>query len=204
MIDFIYFDLGKVILEFDHQVLCQNTAELAGISDERAKEILFESGLEEKYETGLLTCEEFHQQFCEVAGAHCGQEELMFAISDMFRPNQAMFPLIAQLRANGFPIGILSNTCKAHWDFVTARYTILQDFFSPHILSFEAKSMKPDGGIYRQALEKSKSFGDRIFFVDDKPENVQGAIDCGIDAVLYTSVNQLYSDLVDRGVLLNL
>ena len=39
--------------------------------------------------------------------------------------------------------------------------------------------------------------------VDDIDENVHGAIQCGIDAVRYSSVPQLVTDLRDRGVEFN-
>ena len=44
----------------------------------------------------------------------------------------------------------------------------------------------------------------RIFFIDDRQENVQGAIDAGIDAHLFTSVLDVYRLLEQRGVELNI
>jgi FMN phosphatase YigB (HAD superfamily) len=39
-----------------------------------------------------------------------------------------------------------------------------------------------------------------IFFVDDRPENVTGALEAGLDAVLYTSPACLAADLRRRGI----
>ena len=42
-----------------------------------------------------------------------------------------------------------------------------------------------------------------IFFVDDRPENVEGARQFGFDAIQYTAADALASALRDRGIQLN-
>jgi len=62
-IDFIYFDMGKVIFEFDHDIACRKIGELTGASSEQMKSIIFDSGLEDRYETGLLDSDQFYNSF---------------------------------------------------------------------------------------------------------------------------------------------
>ena len=203
-VDFIYFDLGKVILDFDHDIGCQSVSKVAGISPTQAKEAIFDSGLEDKFETGLVSSDEFYESFCQTTNSQPDKNALMRGISDIFVANIQMFPVITQLRAINFPMGILSNTCQAHWDFVFANYTVLQHFFSPMILSYEVNSMKPDSKIYDRAIEMAGCHVKNCFFVDDKPENVEGAIAAGMDAVLCRSVSELVDQLKTRGVEINL
>ena len=203
-IDFIYFDLGKVILDFDHHAGCRQVAEIAGVTPDQVDAALFGSGLEVRYETGLISCEAFHAAFCQSTGSGISQTDLLHSMSDIFTPNREIFPLIAQLGAVNFPIGILSNTCRAHWELVFNRYKILRDFFEPVILSYEVNSMKPDSKIYERAIELAGCGIRKCFFVDDRQDNVDGAISAGMDAVLYRSVPQLVVDLVGRGVNINL
>lgn len=127
-IDFIYFDMGKVIFEFDHDIACRKIAELTGSTAEKMKALIFESGLEDRYETGLIDCDQFYEEFLKEANVEIGKEDFLGAIADVFWPNQPMFPLIAQLRAQNFPIGLLSNTCRAHFEFICSRYLIMRDF----------------------------------------------------------------------------
>ena len=201
--EFIYFDLGKVIFEFDHQIACRALAKQTGLTPERVFESVFESGLEERYETGLVNCQEFHREFCKANNVEIPQDDFLHSIGDVFEPNRKIFGLIGQLSSRNYPIGILSNTCPAHWNFVFKRYTILKHFFPTTILSFEVNSMKPDPVIYQRAIEQAKCPAQNCFFVDDKQENVDGAIKAGMDAVLYTSVRQLVDDLESRGVQIN-
>ena len=203
-IDFIYFDLGKVILSFDHERGCRQVSSIADVPPEQVKKTIFDSGLQNQYETGLVTCDEFHAIFCRETSSHPGKRELLTALSDIFELNLEILPLIAQLRASSFPIGILSNTCHAHWDLVYERYTVLRQCFGPVILSFETNSMKPDSKIYERAIELAGCHVENCFFMDDKQENVDGAIAVGMDALLFRSVPQLLEALVARGVSINL
>ena len=80
------------------------------------------------------------------------------------------------------------------------RYPRLNDSFELHVTSFDARAMKPDPAIYRLAAERAGCALERVFFADDRPENVEGALACGVDAVLFTSTDRLAEDLRARGV----
>ena len=203
-IGYLYFDLGKVLFDFDHKIGCQQVAAISGCSAEQVNSILFESGFEDSFETGHLDATEFHKQFCEASGGSPSLAKFLNACSDIFNMNTPMMPVIGQLAAVGFPMGILSNTCSAHWDHVFKRFHFLQNSFQDYILSFESKSMKPDQKIYQDAIKTANLPANEIFFIDDKPENVEGAIAAGMDAVLYTSAEQAIIDLQSRGVRFNL
>lgn len=203
-VDFIYFDLGNVILNFDHERGCKQVSSISGIPADQVQQAIFDSGLQTKFETGLVTSDEFHAAFCDATGSQLGKADLLAALSDIFEPNQEIFPLISQLSAVSFPIGVLSNTCCAHWDFVFERYKVLRQCFEPLILSYEVNSMKPDSKIYDRAIEMAGCHVQKCFFVDDKLVNVESAIAAGMDAVLYRSVPELVAALVSRGVEINL
>jgi FMN phosphatase YigB (HAD superfamily) len=100
-------------------------------------------------------------------------------------------------------MGVLSNTCDAHWQFVFSQHWVLQTFFDPLVLSYEEKSMKPDSKIYEAAIKRAGVEPGHIFFTDDRQENIDAAIKAGIDAVLFETVPQLVFDLQSRGVMIN-
>jgi FMN phosphatase YigB (HAD superfamily) len=56
---FFYFDLGKVLLDFSIERMCQQLADLAGVDVPRVKEAVFDSQLQARYERGEITTEEF-------------------------------------------------------------------------------------------------------------------------------------------------
>ena len=203
-IKYLFFDLGIVLFDFDHAIGCRQIAAVSGCSAEQVNSILFESGLEDDFETGLVDAAGFHSKFCQASGGSPSQEELLNACSDIFTMNVSMMPVVGQLAAVNFPMGILSNTCSAHWDHVFKNHTFLRQNFRDYVLSYESKSMKPDAKIYSDAIEVANLPANEIFFIDDKPENVEGAIAAGIDAVLYTTAKQAIADLQTRGVRFNI
>ena len=113
-------------------------------------------------------------------------------------------PIIAQLNAAGYSMGLLSNTCEAHWQFISGgRFTALSNFFPLHVLSYEVKCSKPDDKIYALAAQQAGVEPGQIFYVDDREENVIGARDFGFDAVLFEGERQLAADLRLRGLRFN-
>ena len=67
------------------------------------------------------------------------------------------------------------------------------------VLSYEVRSLKPEPAIYDEAIRRAGVAADRIFFVDDRVENVEGARRAGMDAVVFTGVDQLQRELARRG-----
>jgi HAD superfamily hydrolase (TIGR01509 family) len=200
---FIYFDMGNVLLHFSHERACRQMAEVAGISPERARRIVFESDLETRYERGAITSREFHETFCLRSETRPDCHALHAAASDMFEVNAPMIPVVAQLRAAGRRLGVLSNTCSTHWDHCRRRFSIIREPFCRLALSYELGAMKPEADIYHRAAELAGESPADIFFADDRPENVEAARAAGLDAVLYTDPLSLVAELRGRGVRFN-
>ncbi|MFI4877209.1 MAG: HAD family hydrolase, partial [Blastopirellula sp. JB062] len=143
----------------------------------------------------------FHDFFCRQTGRRPPLAELAEAASDIFEPNHPVIEIAETLHAQNRRLGILSNTCACHWEFCfDGRYPFLQQAFQKYVLSYEAKSMKPDPAIYHAAAKQAGVAPQAIFFVDDRPENVAGAEQCGFDAVLFRGADSLCEDLAARGI----
>ncbi len=203
MIEFIYFDLGNVLLLFDHEIACRNLASVSDRDADQIRRIVFESDLQARYETGQIDTSEFHRVFCEALGVETDLDTTVAAASDIFSVNHAIVPLIVQLNSTSHRPGILSDTCDAHWQLCWDRYTMLRELFSVYALSYQLGAAKPNAEIYQRAIELAQVPAEKIFFVDDREDNVQGALDAGMDAVPFTSVPKLVADLSDRGIEVN-
>ena len=113
-------------------------------------------------------------------------------------------PLVAELQRAGHRLGILSNTNEMHLAHVSGgRYGIIPGLFERTALSFEVGALKPDRAIFTAAAEMAGVAPAEIFFVDDRPENVQGARTVGFDAVQYTTPPALAAELRKRGLKFN-
>ncbi len=200
MISFIYFDLGKVLLDFSHARSCERMAETAGVSPELVREVVFDTQLAHAYERGDVTSHEFYECFCEATQTRPEFQKLYYACADMFSPIAGMDELVARLHAGPRRLGILSNTCEAHWNYCLVAYPMLSARFAIHALSFQLRALKPEAKIYRAAAELAGVDPAQIFFTDDRPENVSGALAAGFDAVQFESRAQLVGALSERGL----
>jgi FMN phosphatase YigB (HAD superfamily) len=109
--------------------------------------------------------------------------------------------MIAACRRAGVPMGILSNTCAPHWDFlVSSGYAILPGGFREIVLSHEERSAKPDRAIYDVATARAGVPPERIFFCDDLAPHIDTARAVGWDAELFVSAHQLADQLARRGL----
>lgn len=198
---FFYFDLGNVLLAFSHEQSARQVAELVGCSYEVAWDALYgNTNLEVPYETGLITSQELHAQFSKITGTRSDFEPFILAASAIFKPVFGTLPVVANLHSAGYPLGVLSNTCDGHWEYCLARFALLKWYFDVHCLSYVEKVMKPDPKIYQIACEKVGHSPEDVFFVDDRPDNVEAAKLAGMDVVHFITPHQLIRDLLDRGV----
>lgn len=201
-LEFLYFDLGNVLIKFSHDLACRQMAEVAGITPAQVRQTVFESSLEHEYECGTIDCRTFYRRFCEATDTQPDYAALRHAASAIFEINEPIVPLVRALHQAGHRLGILSNTNLAHWEYCSdGRYQFLSDHFSILALSYELGAMKPDPAIYAAAAKLCDVRPEKIFFVDDREENVAGAVQAGYDAVLYVSVDQFAEDLRQRGLL---
>ena len=172
---FLYFDLGKVLVDFSVDQMLRQMAAVADITPQRVRETIFDGGLMREHECGRLSCREFYEAFCAAAGSRPDFARLSAAAAEIFTLNLPMLPLVAQLRQAGHAMGILSNTCETHWPYCHHRYRIVAEGFAVHALSYRIGAMKPDAAIFQAAAGLCGHRPEEIFFVDDLPGHVAGA-----------------------------
>jgi epoxide hydrolase-like predicted phosphatase len=199
-IEFIYFDLGNVLISFDHSRAWQQIAGLTGLPPEHVEKILFNSGLQTQYETGEISTEEFHRYFCQQAQVSISLEDLCFAASNIFDPLDSSIQLLQTLSQAGHRLGLLSNTCDCHWQFFRDddRFNFLHSSFEQTILSFVAGCMKPDTAIYRIAARRASCDPESILFIDDLEGNVKAAQSYGFDGIHFQGFSGLLNELTKR------
>ncbi len=190
--DFVYFDLGNVLLYFDHSLAMRKMAKIAGISTEQMHSIVFEGTLQVEYETGLISGTQFVSRISDSIGRDLDVADMLQAAADMFIPNSHMLSILGQIRDLGIPMGLLSNTCEAHWNWITElEYPQVKGWFSPIILSYKVKSMKPDAHIYSEAQRLAGHHASRIFFTDDRLDNIEAAKKAGWTAEVFVNADRL-------------
>lgn len=198
---FFYFDIGNVLVDFDVDIAVRNVARLSGRDLEQIRSVQSSKQLAEGWDRGAVSNQALCQAWCEALDVNFDLAALLEALSDIFQPRPAAFSVVRSLHQAGFRLGLLSNTCDPHWRHLqNSVFDGLDSLFGVRVLSFEQGCLKPEPSIYRIAAERAGLPLARIFFVDDRIENVRGASEAGFDAVLFTSMTQLRADLAARGV----
>jgi putative hydrolase of the HAD superfamily len=200
----IYFDLGNVLLKFDHQIGCRQIAELTGLAADEVSQMLFAEGLEVRYERGEIDSRQFYELFCARSGTRPEYEAWQHAGSAIFELHVPVVPVLAHLKYAGHRLGVLSNTCENHWHYLSSgRYCVIPSYFDVFALSFQVKALKPAPEMYQAAARLAGVEPADIFYMDDRAENVDGARAVGFDAVQFTSAHELARALRERGVSFN-
>jgi len=203
---FFYFDLGNVLLKFSHEVMCRQLAHLFEADPARVHQLLLEGDdcLQAQLESGRIDGATYYEQACASFPTRPEREPFDEAAGRIFQVNPSMLPVLGQLSAAGYRLGLLSNINEIHWDWIQRRnYSLIPAAFSVCALSYELRVMKPHADIYHKAAQLCETAPHDIFFVDDVPENVAGARLAGWDAVLYTTTPALVVELRRRGVEFN-
>src|SRR5438045_2941394 len=104
------FDLGKVLVDFDYSITARRLLADCAITAEQLQQAIDQSPLLHRYETGLITTEEFYTEVKALTGYRCDLETFRDIFGDIFTPITPMIELHAALVARGVPTYIFSNT----------------------------------------------------------------------------------------------
>lgn len=108
-------------------------------------------------------------------------------------PNEELFAYIQADLKPGYKIGMLSN---ASYDVMKLLFTADQAaVFDATVLSYEAGCVKPDEKMYRLIAERLEVNTSECLLIDDQQRHCDGAIDAGMQAVLYENFNQAKRDI---------
>lgn len=194
----VFFDLGNVLLFFDHQRMYQQVADFCGLKSDHL--LPYVHNILDPYERGAIDSRGIHRHLCDISRKQLDFAGLMHAMSDIFQPNMKMVSLIKELKSKKVPLYILSNTCEAHFNYAYTHYPVLH-LFDGYVLSYEVGARKPEKQIFDKALLLAKCSHEDCFYTDDISEYVAAAKQLQIDAEVYQNHEQFVQQLTERGIL---
>jgi FMN phosphatase YigB (HAD superfamily) len=196
----VVFDLGKVLVDFDYSIAARRILRPGIMTPAEAKEYLSHSPVLVRYETGLISRREFFDEVREAAGFTGSLEEFGEFFADIFTGIPPMIELHANLRRQGVPTYIFSNTNDLAVEHIRRNFPFFSRF-DGYILSYEVKSLKPSPEIY-EALERLVGLrGEDLLYLDDRPENVAAGRKRGWRTILHESPEHTRSAVKQAGLL---
>ena len=168
----VVFDLGKVLVDFDYAIAARRIAQSAAMDAANIQRVLDQSTLLFRYETGLMTREQFFNDVREVTGFTGSLETFGSFFADVFSPIDPMIGLHAALRTSGVRTCIFSNTNDLAVDHIRRNFPFFSTF-DDHVLSYEHGSMKPEARLYEVVERVTGHSTEAILYLDDRLENVE-------------------------------
>ena len=205
MIKLFVFDLGNVILPFEHRQiavkLCDKSEIKTAISPDDIFKFLFDrgNGLINIYETGQMSSLEFFTRLKEYYRLTLDFEEFKGIWNPIFQEDLRVSDVILYLKSKGYPIYLLSDTNELHFTYVIETYPIVYKM-DEWILSYKVGVKKPDKRIYDTIFEKMDVDRNEVFYIDDIERYVEAAKGFGINGMVFQNADELWQMLKENGI----
>jgi len=194
----ILFDLGQVIVTFDHMDLCRRASAHSPHAPEELFARMFSSDLILRFETGLLPQDAFCREACSLLDLTISCEQFKTLWNTIFTLNAETAAIIERLQ--GYTLLLLSNTNCWHFTYCLESYPVLRRF-DAWILSYEVGACKPDRAIFQAALDRAAARPQQCVYIDDIVQYTDAARSLGINAHTFTNARRLEQYLTDMDIL---
>ena len=197
-------DFGNVIAFFDHQQACNELAKLSKerfTGNELYNDLFQESGLEQKYDNGSITTNQFIKMIKKKYKLKGRSKKIKNIWCDIFSKNNLMIELLQRLTNHRYDLILASNTNELQYKWFKKKFKNELNIFKEEVISFQIKHCKPERAFFEECIQKSGFKACECIFIDDRSEFVNAATDAGMKGIKYTSIEVLLKDLEKLGVI---
>ncbi len=196
----VIFDIGGVLVDWNPKYLYSKLLEDETAIDAFLTEIGFNAwnlaldagGCWEPTIAELVDRYPHHKDLIEAA--HYRWHEMM--------PGElaGTIAILERLSEAGVPLYAITNFSSEKFAETRARFPFFA-LFRDIVVSGDEQLLKPEAAIFRLCLDRNELRPQDCVFIDDVAHNVEGARAVGIDAIQFTSPEQLERELKERGLL---
>jgi putative hydrolase of the HAD superfamily len=199
----IFIDFGNVIAFFDHH---RATARLIPFTDMPEAELfrtLYGGQLEEDYEHGRITTEEYVRDAIRAGRLTCTPDEFVSAFQAIFTPNPEILDLIPRLKPR-YRLVLASNTTDAHYRKYCDQFSSAMAHFDARCPSHHVGHRKPAAAYYEYCQQFADAPPHQCLFIDDILGNVESStVSVGWKGIVYRPRDKFPDKLRAFGIELN-
>jgi len=198
-IEVILYDLGNVILPFNHYQIAEKLCRYSQKKEHRDPQKIFsylfdfQKGITNRFDGGHVSPQEFFQTIKEHLGLSISFDEFLPIWNDIFVEDQEVSQVILSQKGR-WRLGLLSNTDPLHFNYILSKFSIMRAF-DKWILSYEVGFKKPAVEIFQTAIAWASVEPEKILFIDDMKKHVEVAISLGMQGIHFISAQQLKKEL---------
>ncbi|MCX8109661.1 MAG: HAD family phosphatase [Syntrophorhabdaceae bacterium] len=203
MIRLFVFDLGNVILPFDHRQIPEKLLKWSSKKGLFTSEEMFmylfdwENGLINPYEEGFMSSEEFFDTIQRRYSLEMSFEDFKDIWTPIFKEDHKVNKIIIDLKEMGYPLFILSNTNELHFTYIKEQYPIIH-IFHEWILSYEVHAKKPKKRIFDEIFNRIDVSPHEVFYIDDTKPYIEKARAYGLKGMVFTDADSLWRQIKDN------
>jgi len=196
--DAIIFDLGGVIINLDYQRTIIEFEKLGVSNFNDLYNQAAQSQVFDDYETGRISSQHFINKLLDFLPQGTSPNQVVRAWNAMILDVPSEKLKLLQTTKAQLPIYLLSNTNEIHMDKVRrewakSSYLPVEDYFSNVYLSYEMNLRKPDAEIFKMVCELNALQPEKVLFIDDSIQHIQGASSIGLNTHHLTRSEDLYT-----------
>jgi putative hydrolase of the HAD superfamily len=188
----VVFDIGKVLISWEPILNGVFDEETAGI----VEQAIFGSELWYELDRGVEDDEAIIEKMVKIAPDY--REQIMYVLwhIDIVATQQEYTKRwIEELKKKGHKVYFLSNYSR-HLRATQPQLTDFTPLMDGGIFSSDVKMVKPDHGIYKLLFERYDLVPEECLFIDDRQDNVDAAIECGMRAIRFDGYDKSYDKIM--------
>ena len=180
----VLFDVGNVLLRFEHNRFSAALAAHLSVDVERLHRFVFDAetgpSRNSLLDAGRRDLAWLRDEVLREFGVPLSPGDFEAAWQGIFdAPDPAARECLRRVRALGIRVGICSNTNQSHWSRIVALLPELADADVTRFLSHEVKSLKTEPGFYRTVTDRTRRPAREHLLLDDLDPNLAAAAAAG-------------------------
>ncbi len=195
----VIFDYGRVLSLPQPPSTVERMAEICRVPVETFRKGYWDFRL--AYDRGDLSVNEYWKSRAQTFEVNLSAEQIAKIVrvdcESWSHLNPIMVEWVQQLRAMGARLALLSNMPLELKDYLVANLDLFS-YFDHLVFSCDVRRVKPEPEIYQHCLDLLKLPPNEVLFLDDKPENVQGATQLGIHSLLFDLAEGAFAQIRDH------
>ncbi len=197
MIKTLIFDWGGVLTIGRYTPAILTVLSKKGMSIEKEGELFNEYIIQ--MNAGEISFKEFVLKINSRFQLKITEKEMENVFKEAIIPNENVIVLVRTL-AKQYQMILLSDNDEATLKNINKYHKHMLDLFSKTYFSHELKMRKPNQKLFTHVLTDAKITPAETIFIDDKPENVESAVNLGMKGIVFSSIDQLKKELASFSV----
>jgi putative hydrolase of the HAD superfamily len=201
LIKAVVFDLGNVLIDFDHTIAAKRISKFCDKTPEQIFDLFFDSEITAQFEEGKISPHDFYLKVKDMLNMRLSYDSFVPIWNEIFflsAKNRDVYSTIERLRVN-YSTTLVTNINVLHHQYLKNYFPVF-DVFTSIFTSYEVGAAKPKPLIYKKILETLDILPEEAFYTDDRIDLIESARGLGFNAFVFKGTKQLNIDLRDAGI----